>query len=109
MTFEELHDYLIRNAFIRRYQDTENEITSRKKKKRRCNFFDSEEDEEESKGLIRMHRIVTPEERKKKGMKALTLFLYLFMFVLFCTVVYVVAKAVTQHNRVVYPPPNYRK
>ena len=46
MTFMQLRDYLVVNAFIRRYKDVQNEIQNRKLKKRRCRFWEGNDSDE---------------------------------------------------------------
>ena len=73
-TYEELREYLIVNSFIRRYQDTLNEIMNRKRKKKKCSFWSSNNDEDESEesiNIINLKRIDSDDERRRKQTKAL--------------------------------------
>ena len=105
LTFDELKDYLCINSFIRRYQNIENEIKNRVKKKRYWRFFDSQDDEEESMSIIKMQKILTPEERRNNEMRALMWFVYLFIFLLAVFVAYLFIKSMYSRSRTFFPPP----
>lgn len=73
-TYEELSEHFVINTFVRRYQDTLNEIKNRKRKKSRCSFWSKDsdqEEDEESINMIKLKRIDSAEERRRKQTKAL--------------------------------------
>ena len=107
LSFEELQNYLNINAFIRRYQNVENEAKNRARKKRIWRFFDvhDDEDEEESMSIIKMQKILTPEERRSNEMRALMKFVYFFIFLLVLFVAYLLIKTFYNRSRQTFPPP----